>query len=401
MPQVIGVQVYGLRVELSSSFRIAYSSSAEATVLRVEILLSDGATGVGEAPPAPRVTGESLEAARAYIEEAAARLRGLRLPEEHGKALRAIHSAAPWFPAARMGLESALLAATAAHLGVEEQLLLGGDSSPARLLTDYTVSIPPPRVLEEIRATGYSAALAAAVEYIAGLHSEPPSEALEAGIPLPGVNGFHALKVKLGTGDPGLDTLLALAVAEAAPRVEIRVDANQAWSPKTAARVVRRLEEALGDRLRLVEQPVPADTPAEKISWLRGAIETPLALDESIRTPRELHHYASHRALDIVNIKLAKTGGPLQAAKLAAAAEAQGVEVMWGCMLETGAGIAHAAAAAAATGWIGIVDLDSPLFLREDPGAEWLSYRRTGSGVELEATTPHKEREEEDTGPRS
>ena len=375
-------------MELSSSFRIAYSSSAEATVLRVEIALSDGSIGVGEAPPAPRVTGESLEAARAYIEEAAARLQGLRLPEEHGRALRVIHSAAPWFPAARMGLESALLAAEAAHLGVEEQLLLGGDSQPARLLTDYTVSIPPRSVLDEIRATGYSASLAAAVEYIAGLHARPPREALEAGIPLPGVNGFHALKVKLGTGDPGLDVLLALAVAEAAPRVEIRVDANQAWSPKTAARVVRRLEEALGDRLRLVEQPVPADTSAERIAWLRGAVETPLALDESIRTPRELAHHARHRALDIVNIKLAKTGGPLQAAKLAAAAEAHGVEVMWGCMLETGAGIAHAAAAAAATGWTEVVDLDSPLFLREDPGAGWLMYRRTASGVELEAATP-------------
>jgi L-alanine-DL-glutamate epimerase-like enolase superfamily enzyme len=388
VPRVVEVRARRVRAQLGAAFRIAYSSSATAETLYVETVLDDGTVGVGEAAPAPRVTGENLAAAEAYTAGAAAALRGLRVPEELDKALHIVHRVSPWLPAARNALESSLLAAAAAVLGAEEALLLGGGSRRPRLLTDYTVSIPPPRVLDEIRATGYSAALAEAVEYILGRRREPTPLALEAGLPLPRVTGFHALKVKLGTGDPGLDIALATAVAEAARGAKIRVDANQAWSPKTAARVIHRLEDALGDRLVLVEQPVPATTPLERLAELRRAAETPIALDEAVRSPGDIAHAAAAGAADVVNIKLAKIGGPLQAARGAAVAEAHGLEVMWGCMLETGAGIAHAAAAAAATGWTRIVDLDAPLFLKEDPGAAWAGYRATGGGVELEVRTP-------------
>ncbi len=388
MPRVAGIEARRVSAALREAFRIAYRSSTTAETIWVVVELEDGSIGVGEAPPAPSVTGERLEAAEAYIAEAAQRLRGLRIPEELDQALRVVHRAAPWLPAARMGLESALLAAAASTLGMEEAPLLGGGGSrPARLVTDYTVSIPAPRVLRELEATGYSAALAEAVEYIAGLRGKPPT--LDAGIPLPPVTGFNVLKVKLGTGSLVLDTALAAAVAEAAPGARIRVDANQAWSPKQAVRAIRRLEALLGDRLELVEQPVPASTALDRVAELRRAIETPLALDETVRSPVDVARAAEARAADVVNLKLAKMGGPLQAAKAAATAWSHGLEAMWGCMLETGVGVAHAAQAAQATGFTRIVDLDSPLFLVSDPGGRWARYRREpGAGVVLEAGTP-------------
>ena len=393
VPRIAAVEAVTVEAQLSSSFRIAYSSSAQARTIWVRLVLDDGTVGLGEAAPAPLVTGETLEAAAGYVAAAARRLRGLPLPGGLREALREAHAAAPCCPSARAGLEEAILAAAAATLGDEETLLLGSSGRP-RLATDYTVSIPSPRVLREIAETGYSAALAEAVEYITGRRGRPPRA--DTGIPLPPVTGFDTLKVKLGTGSPGLDAALAEAVAEAAPRAAIRLDANQAWSPKTAARVIKRLERVLGSQLQLVEQPVPWDTGLEQLAWLRRTVETPLALDEAVKTPRDVARAAAAGAADVVNIKLAKVGGPLQAARAAAVAEAHGLEAMWGCMLETGLGVAHAATAAWATGQTRIVDLDAPLFLQQDPGAAWASYRGTPRGVEVEATTPARRSSGED-----
>jgi L-alanine-DL-glutamate epimerase-like enolase superfamily enzyme len=66
---------------------------------------------------------------------------------------------------------------------------------------------------------------------------------------------------------------------------------------------------------------------------------------------------------DMVNIKLAKTGGLSEALRLKQEAGAQGYAVMVGCML--GTSLAMAPAMVAAQG-VEVVDLDGPLLLAED-----------------------------------
>jgi len=73
------------------------------------------------------------------------------------------------------------------------------------------------------------------------------------------------------------------------------------------------------------------------------------------------------QACDLINIKLMKAGGIYNALKINAIAEAQGVEVMLGSMLEGRVSVTAAAHLAAAKKNITRLDLDAPLYLAEEP----------------------------------
>jgi L-alanine-DL-glutamate epimerase-like enolase superfamily enzyme len=73
------------------------------------------------------------------------------------------------------------------------------------------------------------------------------------------------------------------------------------------------------------------------------------------------------QACDLINIKLMKAGGIYNALKINALAEAQGIEVMLGSMLEGKVSVTAAAHLAAAKKNITRLDLDAPLYLAEDP----------------------------------
>jgi len=382
MAIIESIEIDEVKVRIRGVFRISYSESRETVSILVKVKLSDGVVGVGEAAPFRQVTGETNTIVKNYVAEVAQKLRGLRLPDDLGKALYKIHKVSPYYPAARAALEEALLHATASSIDVDIGLMLGGRLSET-LYTDYTIALPQPQILEKIVGNEGREAerFTEAVEFLVGRRSNPPTS---SPIPLPEVNGFHALKVKLGTGDLGKDYKLASKIYEASGgKVKIRIDANQAWSPKEAIRLIRRLENLMGDLLELVEQPTPAHD-YDSLREVREHVEVPIAGDESIKSIEELTRIASARAVDIVNIKLAKIGGPLQAVKAATVAEALHVDVMWGCMLETGYGISYAAAASMATTHNRIVDLDSPLLLHNPPGSQLIRYQRDGFGVRLE-----------------
>ncbi len=387
LPRIVDVSLEEVLVRVKGVFRIAYSAASETPILLVKVKLDDGTIGVGEAGIAGKVTWENTLAAQGYVAQLRQRLIGMNMPKELGKALRVVHSYAPGFSATRAGLEEALLDASAQATGVDVGLILGGLTA-RKLYTDYTVSIPVDEVLGELREGRHGENVVAfieSIEYLAGIRDSKPSKNV---VPLPELTGFHALKVKVGTGDPGLDVELVKLVYEASRgRVKIRVDANQAWTPKTAVKTIKKLENILSDILELVEQPVPA-TDLEGLAYVAENTGVPIAADESARSIYEVAVVAKRRAADIVNIKIAKIGGPLQAARATAIAQGNGLGVMWGCMLESGYGISYAAYAALATGYTSIVDLDSPLFLEEPPGSDRAVYGVDSHGVYLEPRTP-------------
>ena len=110
----------------------------------------------------------------------------------------------------------------------------------------------------------------------------------------------------------------------------------------------------------MVEQPLPADADKDLAKIERSV---PICADESC------HDSASVDGLeeryDMVNIKLDKTGGLTEALKLKAAAEARGLGIMVGCMIGTSLSMAPALLVAQGAA---VVDLDGPLWLREDRG---------------------------------
>ena len=162
------------------------------------------------------------------------------------------------------------------------------------------------------------------------------------------------LKIKLG-GAGDIDRLRA--VREGAPDAKIVVDANEGWDAATYANIAPAVLE-LG--VAMVEQPLPAGNDAA----LKGMDRPlPVCADEAC------HDRASLPALagkyDMINIKLDKTGGLTEALALKAEAEAQGYQIMVGCMIGSSLGMAPATLVAQGTA---VVDLDGPLLLAADRG---------------------------------
>ena len=177
--------------------------------------------------------------------------------------------------------------------------------------------------------------------------------------------GFRILKVKVGT-DSSKDIARISAVREAVgSKMKIRVDANQAWTPREAVRIIAGMEDA-GLDIELVEQPVKADDTAG-MKYVTAHSSTVILADESVFSPRDAIRIFEEGAADMVNIKLMKTGGLYEAQKICDIAEIYGKKCMAGCMLESKLAVSAAAHLAAGRSVITAVDLDGPSLCSTDP----------------------------------
>lgn len=181
-------------------------------------------------------------------------------------------------------------------------------------------------------------------------------------------SGYTAFKIKVGGPDFETEREAVSAIAEAVPDARIRVDANQGWSVAEAVTKVRTLDR-IADGLTLVEQPVPYDDVAG-LKRVREATGVPVLADESCFSPADVANLARRDACDIVNIKLAKTGGLIGARDVATVADAHGLSCFMGSMLELGVGAAanaHFAASSPAVAYpTGILNVHAEHSLVEE-----------------------------------
>jgi L-alanine-DL-glutamate epimerase-like enolase superfamily enzyme len=240
-----------------------------------------------------------------------------REPVTQGLGRKALQVAMP--PgAARNALDCALLDLEAKTAGQRVWNLLGR-SAPQPCITAYTISLGSPE------------AMAAAT---AGAAHRP------------------LLKIKLGGEDDGRRIA---AVRKQAPKSELIVDANEAW---TADNLEQNLAACADAGVTLVEQPLPAGQ-----DGALARIKRPLCVcaDESVHDRASLD--GLRERYDAVNIKLDKTGGLTEALAMADAAHALGFEIMIGCMVATSLAMAPAMLLAQQARF---VDLDGPLLLARD-----------------------------------
>lgn len=346
MTTLAELRVHRVPTPLLRPFITAVRRADAIDVVLVEAIDSDGRSGWGEAPTSWRVTGESPESVRAAVlGPLSAALHGT--PTDAADAVSTRTAAALiQNAAARSAVECALTDLRAQAAGVSFAHALGGDApapsggAPLAVRTDMTLSAGPTAELVA-RARGHVAA------------------------------GFTCLKLKAAAGT---DTVAALVVlrAELGPEPILRVDANQAWTPDEAIRIIRGSEDA-GVGLELVEQPVPAGD-LDGLARVTAGVATPILADESVWTARDLERVIRRRAAGLVNVKLAKTGGPTEALRLAAAARAAGVQLLVGCMMESAVGVAAAASLAAVLRPEAVHDLDAGLWLRASPVRGGLRY---------------------------
>ncbi len=240
----------------------------------------DGAKGVGEATPLPGWT-ESHEECREALGRAA------EVAEELDWGIALTKTTAP---AARHGLALALAEASAR---AAEQPLY--------------------RYLDDER-------LVRSVPVNATIGDQPPEETAAAAEDAVSA-GFDALKIKVGAREPAVDIERLRAVrARVGEDVELRADANGAWTPEQAADV---LDATASLDVSYIEQPLPADDLAGHANLSGGPVD--IAVDESL-VEYSLQTILSANAADVIVVKPMVVGGPDRAREVAMTARDAGVD---------------------------------------------------------------------------
>jgi muconate cycloisomerase len=178
-------------------------------------------------------------------------------------------------------------------------------------------------------------------------------------------------KLKIGSRPIAEDIRHVADIRKALPEIAtIRVDANMAWREREA----RSALQALGDAgCVLAEQPV-AGAPA--LARLAKASPIAVMADEVLVGPESALEATTSRAGDVFSVKIEQAGGLFAALKVIAIAEAAGIGIYGGTMLEGPVGTM-----AAAQLFAGVRELEwgtelfGPLLLTEEILTEPLVYR--------------------------
>lgn len=317
-----------LRVPFKTALRCV--NSVEDVV--VEIHTDTGHTGYGEAPPTGAITGDTTGAIIGAIQDHIAKsIIGLEV-DNFENVTQVVQKCIVKNSSAKAAVDMALWDLYGQLHNIPVYKMMGG--ARKQIVTDITISVNDPDVM-----------VADALNAIE--------------------RGYDCLKMKVGI-NPELDIARLAAVRNAVGKdVCIRIDANTAWTPKEAVRILNGMQEQ-GLQIELVEQPVKAHD-LEGLKYVTDHSYVPVLADESVFSPEDALKIMQMRAADLINIKLMKCGGLTNALKIASAADVYGVECMLGCMLEAKISVNAAVELACAKNIITKIDLDGPVLCSEDP----------------------------------
>jgi L-alanine-DL-glutamate epimerase-like enolase superfamily enzyme len=306
---------------LEHDFTIARGTQSSAENVLVRIEDEQGRVGVGAAAPSTRYA-ETIATVEAVLPDLLAVVESVGDPHAIQRVEREARAAVGDNGAALCAVDVALHDLVATRFDVPLYRYLGLDAGRT-VTTSFTIGLDD---TERMR--------------------EKTAEAIAAGYPI--------LKVKLGTDR---DREIVSAVREAAAAATIRVDANEAWTPREAVRNTEWLAE---HGVEFVEQPVPAEN-SGGMAFVREHGELPVAADESCVRPADVPRVAE--IADIATIKLTKAGGIREALRMIHAARAEGLAVMLGCMVGS---TALLSAGAHLAPLLDYADLDGALLLAAD-----------------------------------
>lgn len=338
------LEAVALDVPLRRAFGIAGGAQEVARNTIVTVTLADGTRGYGEGAPFPAFNGETQAGTLAAIERA----RGAVVGRDAGRwrrIAREVEEAIGEAGAARCAIETAVLDALTRRAGISLLTFFGG--AEESLVTDVTIPTGTRGEAEREARAWWGA-------------------------------GFTRLKVKIGGGEDDLERVLA--VHGAAPGAEILLDGNGGLSASSAISLARSLA-ARGVRPILFEQPVARDDWDGLVEVARDG-GVPVAADESAASPEDALRIARTGAAQVINVKLMKSG-VARAMEIAAVARAAGIGLMIGGMVEAKMAMSASACFAAGLGGFAFVDLDTPLFLAEDPFDG--GYEQAGERLDLRA----------------
>ena len=316
------LKFWPVELQLTHPWMIASSrGSNPRQAILVELTDADGVTGLGEAAPS-RVYEETPDGVMAFCQKVdAARLSFADIPGS----MNYLTTLAPGEMAAKCAFNLALLDGAAKRARQPLYDFLGLGFREQQHVTSFSIGIDTPEIIRK--------KVLAAEKY-------------------------PVLKLKVGDVR---DRENFAALREVAPTKPVRVDANEGW--KTKEQALAMIEWCAKDgHIQFIEQPMPRDTSANDMHWLKERSPLPLFADESYHTAKDLAYCAE--CFHGVNVKLVKTGGVSVAYDALQAARKAGLKTMLGCMIETSVLISAAAHLAELTDHL---DIDGNLLITNDP----------------------------------
>jgi o-succinylbenzoate synthase len=311
--RITRVELREIRLELVHFFETSFGRTTERRIIVVRVVDADGAEGWGECTAgegpfyseewtetawatlkfflAPALTGRDFENA-AQVTESMRRVRGHRM--------------------AKAALETACWDLEARRAGLPLWKHLGGIRAEIPCGVSIGIQESEEQLLDKIERE-----LAA---------------------------GYQRIKIKI---KPGWDLKILECVRGRFPDISLMADANSAYTLNDV-QLFRAMDEF---DLMMIEQPLAHDDIMDH-ARLQAEIQTPLCLDESIRSVRDARHALDAQACRIINIKLGRVGGHAEAQAVEAEARRRGIAVWCGGMLESGIGRAHNIAMSTLAGFV-------------------------------------------------
>ena len=320
--KIIDIQTKSVAFQRRKVFKIAFGAGSNRSErIYVKILTDSGIYGLGEASPAPLVTGETLDGVVTAVNYLKPVLIGMD-PADIAAIHKAMDNKLLLNPAAKAAIDVACYDIIGKQNGMPVHKLLGAKSGV--LQTDITIGIDT-----------IDAMVNECVERVG--------------------EGFRILKIKCGI-DPEKDIKVLRQIRAAVGKdIDLRIDINQGYDKQTALRVLKEIEKfAISE----AEQPLPY-WDVHGMAEIKRLSPIPIMADESVHTPEQARIVCEHDAADILNIKFMKCGGIYKALQISDIAKEYGKTCIVGCMSESKLAIGAAAAVFVARDNIVSADLDS------------------------------------------
>ena len=281
-----------VNIERSRDLATAYGVSTTTDTVVVQIHTDDGVTGIGQTVAPGAWGGDTVETVKHHIDDklgpALAGQDPFNIEGLHQRMFQAHRAGVN----ARTAIDFALWDIKGKALGVPVVELLGGACMPGAVCHGFVEREAP-------------AAMAARIE----------ASRAEA--------GWIWFKTKIGfTVDEDLQWYSRLREL-VGDEIRFQLDGNTGYTLGEAVQACRQLERLGG--VALFEQPVRH---LDEMAHLLTRLETPLQADESTGGgARSVYEIARERAAQVLHFKLHRYGGLLPAARMAAVAEAAGLEI--------------------------------------------------------------------------
>lgn len=150
----------------------------------------------------------------------------------------------------------------------------------------------------------------------------------------------NIFKLKIGKGDPSKNVEHVRRIKEAlGDAARLTVDVNQAWDEDTSNYCIAALQDG---GVSMVEQPLQA-WDFEGMSRLTAKFSVPIMADEAATSIQDVFRIAKTRAGNSIALKPCKHGGMTQTKKVVGIAEAAGLGLYGGTMIESSLGTAACA----------------------------------------------------------